>query len=85
MIDSFDLVTDAPISTPGGFNQFDFRGITHSTADIYGMRFGGNYLLASGTATGDLPAVPEPATWALMILGFGGAGAMIRRRKVAVA
>ena len=25
-------------------------------------------------------AVPEPMTWALMILGFGGAGAMLRRR-----
>jgi len=27
--------------------------------------------------------VPEPATWALMISGFGGAGAMIRRRRTA--
>ena len=26
-------------------------------------------------------AVPEPATWALMIAGFGGAGAMLRRRR----
>ena len=26
-------------------------------------------------------AIPEPTTWALMIMGFGGAGAMIRRRK----
>jgi hypothetical protein len=26
-------------------------------------------------------AVPEPATWALMISGFGGAGAMLRRRR----
>lgn len=25
------------------------------------------------------PGVPEPGTWALMILGFGGAGAMLRR------
>jgi len=29
--------------------------------------------------------VPEPATWAMMILGFGGAGAAIRRRGVAQA
>lgn len=26
-------------------------------------------------------AVPEPATWALMILGFGGIGALLRRRR----
>lgn len=26
-------------------------------------------------------AVPEPGTWALMILGFGGAGAMLRIRR----
>ena len=25
-------------------------------------------------------AVPEPASWAMLILGFGGAGAMLRRR-----
>ena len=27
-------------------------------------------------------AVPEPATWGLMILGFGAAGSMLRRRRV---
>jgi hypothetical protein len=32
------------------------------------------------------PGVPEPGTWALMILGFGGAGAMLRaQRRRAVA
>ena len=29
--------------------------------------------------------VPEPTTWALMIMGFGGAGAMLRRRRTALA
>jgi len=29
--------------------------------------------------------VPEPATWALMIMGFGAAGAMLRRRRTAFA
>ena len=26
-------------------------------------------------------AVPEPATWAMMVIGFGGMGAMLRRRR----
>ncbi len=29
-------------------------------------------------------AIPEPATWAMMIIGFGAAGVMIRRRRYAV-
>lgn len=29
--------------------------------------------------------VPEPATWTMMIMGFGGIGAMLRRRRQAVA
>jgi hypothetical protein len=32
-----------------------------------------------------IDAVPEPAAWALMLLGFGGAGAVLRRRRRAVA
>ncbi|HEX4179804.1 MAG TPA: PEPxxWA-CTERM sorting domain-containing protein [Caulobacteraceae bacterium] len=30
-------------------------------------------------------AVPEPATWAVMLVGFGGVGAMIRRRTMKAA
>jgi hypothetical protein len=36
----------------------------------------------------DLPgehAVPEPATWAMMIMGFGGVGALVRRRRLMAA
>lgn len=35
-------------------------------------------------STGTAGAVPEPATWALMILGFGGIGAALRRGKAKV-
>jgi hypothetical protein len=31
-----------------------------------------------------MTGVPEPATWALMIMGFGGLGAVMRRRKAAM-
>jgi hypothetical protein len=30
-------------------------------------------------------AVPEPTSWALMLLGFGGMGAMLRSRRRPVA
>ncbi len=30
-------------------------------------------------------AVPEPATWAMMIMGFGAVGAMVRRRRPVMA
>ncbi len=33
------------------------------------------------TATVAAAAVPEPASWALLIAGFGGVGAMLRRRR----
>lgn len=33
----------------------------------------------------DTPGVPEPASWALMILGFGAAGALLRRREASSA
>lgn len=32
-----------------------------------------------------VPAVPEPATWAMLIAGFGAAGTALRRRRRAVA
>jgi PEP-CTERM motif len=31
------------------------------------------------------PGVPEPAAWALMLMGFGGLGAMLRRRSALLA
>lgn len=38
-----------------------------------------NQLTLNGTL--DLPAVPEPSAWALMLVGFFGLGATLRRRR----
>jgi hypothetical protein len=46
---------------------------------------GGPDAVFSGVATFEALAVPEPGAWALMILGFGGTGAMMRRRRALVA
>lgn len=36
------------------------------------------------TAKSSIAAVPEPATWGMMLIGFGGLGAVMRRRRTAV-
>ncbi len=51
-------------------------GETHSGPAV--LRFQVNDRTVGG-------GVPEPAAWALMIVGFGGAGAVLRRRKMAAA
>jgi hypothetical protein len=40
---------------------------------------------AAAIELGALPPVPEPAIWAMMLVGFGGMGAMLRRRKALAA
>jgi hypothetical protein len=43
------------------------------------------HIVATGAgnanSTIDVTGVPEPATWGLMIVGFGGVGAMVRNRR----
>ncbi|HEY3947479.1 PEPxxWA-CTERM sorting domain-containing protein [Phenylobacterium sp.] len=50
---------------------------------IDNFTFGATSAVTSGTGTGQSPAggVPEPAAWALMLMGFGLAGAGLRRRR----
>jgi hypothetical protein len=84
VIDTFNIHELAPVLTPGGFNAFAFRGIAYDDDTlIYGLRFEGSYILATGTADGVPPTggVPEPATWAMLITGFGLVGYAARRRR----
>lgn len=65
----------------------DGSKFTVAFGNLSGVTFGSN-ATASVTITVDkvaTAAVPEPATWALMIGGFGVAGAALRRRRMAIA
>jgi hypothetical protein len=65
-----------------GFEGLDPNGVSESVYDQH-----------SGSITGTLavinigvpPGVPEPATWAMLILGFGGIGSLMRQRRAKTA
>lgn len=58
--------------------SFSFANVAPNLG-ICGTTICGFTSSVSGTFSGN--PVPEPATWAMMMLGFGAMGAMIRRRK----
>jgi hypothetical protein len=64
-------------------------GVGQGYKNIGYARFGGTLEVPQGAGNppgGLVGGVPEPGAWALMILGFGGAGAMLRsRRRTALA
>jgi hypothetical protein len=71
-----------PVATPAE-QQASLQAATYFAGQP--SEFTGTYRIGdfSGSGTFDI-AVPEPASWALMILGFGGVGAALRRRQRAM-
>lgn len=72
----FTAVTGTNVTALGGFNSIDTTGGLLTLASSSNVRFQGALPLAA--------AVPEPSTWAMMILGMGAIGFAMRRQRVAM-
>ena len=57
-----------------------FIGFVSTTGTVAGTFNGRSEVDTIRFVTGNAGAVPEPASWALMILGFGAVGGVMRRR-----
>jgi hypothetical protein len=78
-----------PLTLAAGVNTLTFGYTSRTSSDGY---YGFQALGDEGWATHDVLVtsdgtnlagdIPEPASWALMLLGFGGLGAMLRRSRL---
>ena len=71
---------------PNGFFGFRVTGAPVAKVRVTAAAVGQDFIAFDNlTFVTAGAAVPEPASWALMIAGFGGVGAALRRRKPPVA
>jgi len=73
---SFD---EAPEGVVGGSGSF--LSYTDAGREAVSLTLTATQLVIAPPAVDPPGAIPEPAAWMVMILGFGGAGAALRRRR----
>ena len=87
---TFSTLTDlAKFGAAGGPAGAVFEFINDFTPPVITSTTGGSLsdpdrsspLRLSGTLTYNFNAVPEPATWSLLVIGFGAVGATLRQRR----
>ena len=83
---TYQTLTQTFTLAAGGTFDFsvDHNGARTCTGCVPLTRFN-LYDSVDYTATVSSAAIPEPATWAMMIIGFGAAGCVIRRRRTLAA
>jgi hypothetical protein len=72
-------------STSGSSNSLTLNNVSLTPNTNYTFVYSGALGTTPGNISGNaafaIAAVPEPATWGLMLLGFGGIGLTMRRRR----
>lgn len=85
---NFVLNTSGPSALVFGFNGIDQANFSISGGTPSGLPGAGDYFAVDDLQINAAAAVPEPATWAIMLLGFAFIGGAMRtakrRQKVAV-
>jgi hypothetical protein len=77
------VLVSTPLTLLAGANTLTFAYTSLDGPDHAGFQGTGDegWGLENVQVTGLAAGVPEPATWGLMLVGFGGMGALLRRQR----